>query len=1251
MAIDTSAFDKFKQKQTGAAYKTVDLGAFGGGTVNIKEKPITPPSTGLLTEVSKQAPGLLKGKLSQYVKSESDIRKGLTLGQQFKRDIITKPAQVVKFLVQGAAQVPLTVGRSAIQAATGKKYEDNGTRSDEWEKKLFGGKVDTYQQVTEKVQKFVDESPYSTPGEKKFLAPLLGLGILASDAFPGKPNAKKQALNLFEELAKDINPTSIEKKLVDFGIDAEAAKRVAPKLVDAGDSNTVRQMIAEDAGDEVARLIDVEDTKVIDTPNGQKGGYKSADKLGGQYSITNSDVSLSQRDGRWQLVTKDNPLPLSKETSDLINEKKEAVENSKGTGAENTQKAGDELRDAIDVAIREAGAEDITTVQPRGGVGNELRGTASKEAQRIGEKLRESGELTDDIIEQIETNPVEFVKNYKAKNTPPVTVVKTAVPEGASGIVDEVEIPQIKDLLKRDQTSLRPTRAMGSMDIKKRDLRKEMTDNIERYNEKIPDAEIRSIREQNLLHPESIDEIILRKRGIITDAEAIERAKKIQGTLQDVIDLPKGTVLTKEQYTAVEQMVQNEREINKSLKEALDQGIGTGGAQERKLIKDLGEEYSKMSDAELLRQAFQESTIKLRKAEIVMLGARSEAGRALQATKQYVEGVDNRLRILFNRLNQNKKLDEFEKQAIVETIAKMDLTDNKSFLKELDKLVKPDFFDKLAEYSVAVKLFNPTTHIVNLGGNTVRQLLDIGVKSVTSPMTIKADMAGAAHGLKIGLKSSLKALGNEGYAQNLAKWVETGGQGPAISGKFGEAVRLPFRALGASDEIFRNTAFHRKMYRDAYTIAKKEGLKGKQLTARMEELLNTPTFDMVDRANKEAKRMTFQEDMGEIVKKINRMRDPSSYKSAAGKTLGVTIRAFVPFLNTPTNLFKQAVDFSPLGIPKNFKALREAAKTGDTEKVGTILGEAIVGSALAAYIAMETLEGNITGGVPSNPADKDRFYREKKLPYAIKVGGKWYQYQRLDPLALIMGMTADLTNTDDKSIGSLISIVTENLKDKTYLSGVSDLMKLLTGEDWEREYSFKSMLLGMTTPSFVGHIARSVDPTVRQADTIGERLVAQTPGLSDELPARVNVLGYDVERANKGLNYFFNPIQSASATIDPVTKGLMEIDKSISVPNKNFTRDKIVYDLTPSEYEDFARFSGTKLRFELQKMFKTPQYQRLDDEEKSAKIDTLRKDIMDEWKDEYVKEQNGDVAKIKRIKEQFTGKSTADQIKEYFLGT
>lgn len=1240
MTIDTSAFDRFKNKEP----KTIDVSAFGGDKVTVQPKATVAKPKGVTMQVASKLPSYVAKATGDYMREESARQSLMSTPEKFKRTFVEQPAKVVKFLVQGVASGVVGLGRSAqelIATPLGKKeaVRQSFKKSASTDEVLFGGPVDTYQQMTEKVQGFLDKSPDATNFEKKYLAPTLGIAMLAADAFPSKPNAKKAAADLFEDLAKSVDPVQIEKRLVDFGIDADIAKRTAPKLVETTTSADVRQALIDDAGDNLTNIMRVAEDLPDTTPN----------------RVDLPEPTPADRTPGVEVPTvRDTARELEIKLDSLATERDILKETLATNPARQLQKFMGKGDNSL-AQIQKTGEVKGTRAQELDSMVTELGFENIDEAQVAMDQYRKGRERLFNLEQELKSGK-DYLKRAQASADDFDRIEadyynKTIV--DPDGQIDEIGV---RDLIRKDLRSLRPTRATG--DLTGRNLRKEMENNIERYNTKIPDAQIRETREQMLLGKESIDEAVARSRGIVTDVQSIEDAKKIQGTLQDVIDLPKGTPVTKEQYTAIEQIVQNQREIVKKLQIAFNEGSLSGGAAERRLLTDLNPEYADKTDAEILRLALQESTLKLKKAEIVLLGIRSEAGRSLQATKQYVEGVDNRLRILFGLINNNKKMDDVAKQAMVETIIKLDTADNKGFLKAIDELIKPDMFDKVAEWSVAAKLWNPTTHIVNFGGNALRQVLDIGIKTVTNPMMAKADMAGALHGLRVGTRNAINIFTNDGYASQMSKYIELGGTGPAIGGKLGTAARTPFRALSAGDEIFRNMAYQRKLYRDAYKTAKNEKLSGSQLDRRMEELLNTPTFKMMDDATAEAKHLTFQDDLGRFTSQINQMRDPRNYSHWYEKLGAVGIRLFLPFLKTPTNLFKQSVDFSLLGIGKNWTELKAAAKAGDNEKVGTILGEAILGTALTAYIAMEALDGNVTGGVPSNPADKDRFYREKKLPYAIKFGDTWYQYQRLDPLALVIGMTADMANNEDTSILGLIGTMSQNLQDKTYLAGVSDIMKMLTGEDWEREYAFKSAIMGAAFPSFVGHIARSSDPVVRVTDTIGQRLIAQTPGLSEELPARVNVLGYNVERANKGLNYFFNPIQTEKAMIDPVTKELMAINKSISVPNKTFTRKGVDYDLTPAEYEDFARFTGVKLRSELKELFKKPAYKNDDDEKKARRIDALRTDIMDEWKDEYVKEKTEKGNRAQQIRNVIQGKpanapaelDTAEKIRAYFLG-
>lgn len=755
-----------------------------------------------------------------------------------------------------------------------------------------------------------------------------------------------------------------------------------------------------------------------------------------------------------------------------------------------------------------------------------------------------------------------------------------------------------------------------------RDLAEEIRQNVLKYNEnKIADPEIRAIRESNLLGKETIDEIIVRKRGIISDKEALERAKEMKTTIDDVLNLPKGTILTKEASTRVEQLVQTEREINNKLRQLIEGGGIGQTAEERKLLQELNIDFGKMSEHEVLNQALAESTLKLRKAEIVLLGLRGEAGRALQGTKQIVDAIDSRMRVVYERIKSKTPL---EQQAIIEQIADFDIKNDKEFIKLLDELNDTDFFDKFAEWSTAIKLWNPTTHIVNLGGNTIRQIVDLGITSVVSPETIKADIAGLRQGLGNGLRNAFKALTDEGYAQQLSKYIEEGGRAPAIKGNLGKLIRTPFRLLGASDEIFKEIGFQRNLYRQAYRKAKQQGLKGIQLEIKMKEILEKPTFDMVDKAIEESKKLTFQEDMGELVRRVDSFRTPRTMKSFGGKFASAVFRTFVPFLKTPTNLLKQAVDFSPLGIPKNFKVLREAIKAGEKEKAGKIIGESILGTLLAGYMTMLAVDGHITGGVPKDAKARDEFYRSKKLPYAIKIGDRWYQYKRIDPFATTIGTIADMVTLGqekDVSASAVLNSVVSQLSDKTYLQGISDLLTLLNGEEWEKENILKNMVLSNTLPSLIGHVARSTDPVVRDTKTIIENVEAQIPGLSKNLPARIDVLGNTIERANKGLNYFFNPIQSVDVNIDPVTKELLKIDYQVPLPSRSFTKNKIKHELTPEQYEDYSKFVGNEIKDGIIKLKKSRGYQQSSNESKIKQIEKIRDTAMDEWKSQFLGER------------------------------
>jgi hypothetical protein len=744
--------------------------------------------------------------------------------------------------------------------------------------------------------------------------------------------------------------------------------------------------------------------------------------------------------------------------------------------------------------------------------------------------------------------------------------------------------------------------------------RQKVVNLIKKQGEKITDRTIRKTREKNLLGEETIDEIIARKRGVITDKQAIERAKNIKMTIDDVVNLPKGTTPSKEQMTAISQVVQGERELNKGLKQILNGGGVSQGKAERKLIKNLGDKFDNLSEEELVTRALEESTLKLKKAEMALFAVKSEAGRSLQSTKQLVQGIDSRMRVLFGRM---KKKTPLEKQAILEEIARRPIDNDKNFLKMLDKLSDADAFDKVAEWATAAKLWNATTHIVNFGGNTLRQIADFAITNITNPKTARADVAGAINGLKQGLRNSIRALTDEGYARQLSKYIEEGGQAPAIKGKLGTVVRTPFRALGAGDEIFRAIGYQRSLYRQAQKLSKS--------SAEMKKLLKAPTFKMMKEATEQGKRLTFQEDMGEIASAINRARTPANSQSKLGKSGSLLLRLTLPFLKTPNNLLKQAIDFSPFGFLKNGKSIVQGLKAGGAkaEHAKRLIGEAVVGTGLTAYVAHEFTQGNVTGAAPRDKKAKDQFYREGKLPYAIKMGDSWYQYKRVDPFSTVLGTVADmmeLAKQDDIDFSSVVHKVIDQVSDKTYLKGMSDLMKFLTGEPWEREMVAKNILVGSALPSFLGHTARTVDPQIRESKSLMSSIKSQIPGLSKKLPAKYNVLGEPLTRANKGADYFVNPIQHINKKPDEVTKQFKELNWIPPLAPKSFTEDGQKHSLDEKQYSEFSKSMGENLKKNYSELIKSEGYQRASSDEKVDMLSSMRSDILKLEKAKFLKQ-------------------------------
>ena len=153
-------------------------------------------------------------------------------------------------------------------------------------------------------------------------------------------------------------------------------------------------------------------------------------------------------------------------------------------------------------------------------------------------------------------------------------------------------------------------------------------------------------------------------------------------------------------------------------------------------------------------------------------------------------------------------------------------------------------------------------------------------------------------------------------------------------------------------------------------------------------------------ARKEAKESTYRE-ANEFADKINRVRRKAYSKNARkrDKAIGLLVDAVFPYTNTPANIMKQGVRYSPVGLLYNgskfMKAIKDPKKNVyEINDLAEKLSAGATGTAIGAiglWLGMNTLDDSVslTTSLSSNAEDKmNKSLGVQEYAINIKVGDK-----------------------------------------------------------------------------------------------------------------------------------------------------------------------------------------------------------------------------------------------------------------------
>lgn len=472
----------------------------------------------------------------------------------------------------------------------------------------------------------------------------------------------------------------------------------------------------------------------------------------------------------------------------------------------------------------------------------------------------------------------------------------------------------------------------------------------------------------------------------------------------------------------------------------------------------------------------------------------------------------------------------------------------------------------------------------------------------TLVLTGKGAPEGAAMGVKKGWDYLKTGFDERNIADKLDYRRVNFGKGPVAKG-LTKYVDTVFGLLGAEDQPFYYAARLRSMANQAAAKARNEGLKGKAARDFAQKLIENPTDDMMKYATLDAETAVFQNNssLARGAQKIQR--------SMPGMEI------VLPFAKTPANVANAMINYSPVGIAKTIIQNIGKGKF-DQRLFSQGMGRGLTGTGALAIGGALMANKMMNLGFPTSEKEREQWELEGRVPNSILIDGKWRNIGVLGPLGMVLivgGHLQDGVNEHGSFSGGLAQAAGgfgSALTEQSFLSGVNRAIDAL--KDPRRSFNgFASSLAGSVVPTLVADFARSMDQYERRTDGMIERVQSRIPGVREGLEPQVDTLGNMKETPS-----FFEVMADAtrpgnpSADLsDPVVKELRRLMDAgyPSTPTK--LGDRQGYKSLTDEQNTFLwRLSGQAARAEMERVMRSGQYNRYDDEQKSQVLDRAVQD-------------------------------------------
>lgn len=447
------------------------------------------------------------------------------------------------------------------------------------------------------------------------------------------------------------------------------------------------------------------------------------------------------------------------------------------------------------------------------------------------------------------------------------------------------------------------------------------------------------------------------------------------------------------------------------------------------------------------------------------------------------------------------------------------------------------------------------------------------------------------------LSGMVKAAKSGQYSMQENQFAETTQQAGAIStealgmsntgwlGKgidyLGSMVRSPGRALTAEHDFFRSIGYRMELNAQATRQAAADVAAGRipssAMGSRISELIENPPPQVHMDAVNGSMYQTFTDAPGVLAQHIGELRQQFPL-----------LKVILPFYKIPSRILSFTAERSPVA-PLMSKFQQDYAAGGARQSLA--VAQMGLGTAVMLSTADSVLSGQVTGSGPVEHGTRAALENEGWQPYSVKVGDKWFQYNRLETVGSSMAMAADAVeamrnyqsqvNGDDPDITNLAVATTfavaNDITSKSYLQGLSTFFEAM-GNPTTGGNRFLQSLAGSVVPAGGAALDRVTDPNKRAVYSMIDAIKARTPGLSKDLPAARNLWGEPIPNGSGEGKAFdlLSPFQTHQAANEPIDKEL--IAQGINLPrngtNQTFEGVGVNLKDDPKMYARFQELAG-----------------------------------------------------------------------------